>query len=163
MSIVNISDGLLRALTVRPMHQGIDYVAESEKSLVNEARVELISLEALHWKLAIWTARGRVPEGTDLDQAVRLIHWPNFTRLMVLPAFMRIAAFWSKAPQSLFATASSLSLGQRYVFSFYSACCALNLACVERRHSPVPSVAPAGSIRQRSIFGRILAHLTGAG
>ncbi|MEE9356952.1 hypothetical protein [Candidatus Vondammii sp. HM_W22] len=49
MSIVNISDGLLRALTVRPMHQGIDYgiirLAESEKSLVNEARVELISLE----------------------------------------------------------------------------------------------------------------------
>lgn len=165
VAITNISDRLLRALTVRPMHRGTDCgiirLGESEKSLMDEARVELISLEALHWKLAIWTARGRVPEGTDLDQAVRLIHWPNLTRLMVIPAFLRIAAFWSKSHRSLFATASSLSLKQKYVFSFYSACCALNLAHVDLENSMTPSVSFAGSIKRRSIFGRILAHLTG--
>lgn len=50
------------------------------------------SMEAFLWKLAIWTSKGRYPQTIDYSQPVYLKSWPNFTRLLITPHALRIAA-----------------------------------------------------------------------
>ena len=57
--------------------------------------------DALLWKVALWTARGRVPLGTPLDQPVYLKHWPDLNALTPLPQALRMAALWLNHPLPL--------------------------------------------------------------
>jgi len=82
---------------------------------------------ALLWMAMLWAARGRVPEGTSLDAPVRLVGWPNMTRLLLFPHCLRIAALWAERSVSLLETARLLGVPQRFVFSFYTAADALGL------------------------------------
>ncbi len=84
-------------------------------------------VNALLWMTLLWAARGRVPEGTALNTPVRLIGWPNMTRLLLFPHCLRISALWAEKPASLLETARLLGIPQRFVFSFYSAADALGL------------------------------------
>jgi hypothetical protein len=68
-----------------------------------------------------------VPKGTMLDRPVRLKHWPNFTRILLFPEAMRIAALLSEHTYSLTKTAQLLKIDERCVYSFYSAAYALGL------------------------------------
>lgn len=120
------------------------------------------SLPTLFWKVALWASRGRLPEGTSLSQPIYLRHWPNFTRLDVIPYSLAIAALWAKQPHSLIDTASHLQIPQRYVFAFYSAAKSLQLAGETRRAADT-LVAPPEIIAsaQRGLFGRQLDRLRG--
>ena len=133
-------------------------------------------LDQFLWKVAIWTSHGRVPIDTPLRAPIVLRHWPNFTRLMITPQAMRIAALWIDSPMSLIDTARVLDIPQRYVFTFYSAVQAVGLAFPDRRSMaqaaaglPFPdrrseknaeeSQALNVSPSKRSLFKRILSHL----
>ncbi len=168
--ISDISDRLLRALCVQPMKSGSDFVvtqlSEGEEWLIGNTKGERFDIDPLHWKVALWSSRGRVPAGTNLEGVVHLSNWPNFTRLMVIPEFMRMAAFWSQGEHSLRVTNETLGVAQRYVFSFYSACRTLNFASVEARKQLGGRVESRAQKRpeiteQRSMFGKILTHLRG--
>ncbi|MBT0963685.1 hypothetical protein [Denitromonas iodatirespirans] len=104
--------------------------------------------DALLWKVALWTARGRVPHGTPLDQPVYLKHWPDLNALAPLPHALRIAALWLDHPQPLLELAGHLGLPQRNVFAVYTACAALGLAGPARRAADVlvgaPELTPSG-------------------
>ncbi|MEY3219090.1 MAG: hypothetical protein RIT27_447 [Pseudomonadota bacterium] len=118
-------------------------------------------LDAFLWKVAILTAHGRVPTGTDLNAPVILMRWANFTRLMITPYALQINALWSDSPYSLIETAALLKIPQRYVFSLYSAMFALNLACVTSNISPhkkrtLSTISP----EKRGLFQRLLAKLS---
>jgi hypothetical protein len=76
---------------------------------------------AFLWKLSLWTARGRLPKGVDLDRPFSLKEWPNFTRLVQIPHALRISAYWIEGPKTLRAMAESLFIEQRYLFSFFTA------------------------------------------
>ncbi len=114
------------------------------------------------WQLALWASRGRLPAGTNLHQPIYLKHWPNFTRMPVTPHALAIAALWAKQPRSLVDTSLSLQIPQRYVFAFYSAAKALQLAG-ETRRAVDTLIAPPKVQRsaQRGVLVRLLDRLRG--
>jgi hypothetical protein len=79
------------------------------------------------WEVALRTSRGRLPAGVPVEQPVRLLRWPNFTRLMESPGAMRIAALMVRAPISLEDVARRLSIEPGAVFSFFAAAQTLGL------------------------------------
>lgn len=120
-----------------------------------------ITRNALLWKMALWSARGRVPEGVVLDAPVYLQHLPDLTTLVAPPHALRIAALWLNHPINLLALSERLGLPQRYVFAFYSACAAIGLAGPARRDADKLIDAPEISAASMgSLLSRLRAHLT---
>ncbi len=120
------------------------------------------SIEFFLWKLAMRTARGRIPVGTDLRAPVYLSHWPNLSRLMPVQNGLRIAALWTNQPVSLMETATMLAIAPKYVFSFYSVADALGLVNQQVKNSGDERASPVSSQpehERRGLFRKILARL----
>ncbi|HMW52953.1 MAG TPA: hypothetical protein PKX01_04355 [Rhodocyclaceae bacterium] len=128
------------------------------------ARLDPRPLQVVEWEVALWASRGRLPRGTDLDTPVRLVRWPNFTRLPVPEGALRIAGLWSRTPTTLRDTVHLLGLPQRHVFAFFSACAALDLLQLgdegvpDRRGTGDPARTP----ERRGLLQRTLGRLLGA-
>lgn len=120
------------------------------------------SLQEFIWKVTLWASRGRVPEDTPLSQPIYLRRWPNFTRLVITPYAMPISALWVRQPRSLLDTAHALNIPQRYVFAFYSAAHALQLAGEARRAVDTLIAPPAiETPTLRDLLGNLLNRLRG--
>lgn len=144
---VDMADRVLRSLCVVDMGAREARLRPADVDGATCAAGEATPRDALLWKVALWTARGRVPRGTPLDQPVYLKHWPDLNGLAPLPHVLRITALWLNHPQSLLEMAARLALPQRYVFSVYAGCAALGLAGPARRAADTlveaPHVAPS--------------------
>jgi len=119
-------------------------------------------IEFFLWKLAMRTARGRIPIETDLRAPVYLSHWPNLSRLMPIQHGLRIAALWANQPVSLMETATILNIAPKYVFSFYSVANALGLVEQRTKNSGDKKPSPVSSRQEnerRGLFRKILARL----
>lgn len=133
---------------------------EDVEGLARHARA--VPLDALLWKIVLWTSKGRIPQGVELDHEVHLTRWPNFTRLLVTPHAMRIAALLQQKPCTLFEAAQILSVRQQYVFAFFSAAWAAGLVeltpntaiAPTSRPEPAPERAPKTSLL-KSILQRL--------
>jgi hypothetical protein len=119
----------------------------------------LQDMDAFLWKLALWTSRGRLPAGTNLSTPVFLRYWPNMSRLLLPPHALRIAALWAHQPHSLLQTTKALKLPQRYVFAFYSAAYALDLAGLCRRSADTLFEPSTTESKNRGVLARILERL----
>ncbi len=129
----------------------------------DEIEGELIQSDALLWELSLWAARGRLPVDTDLNQPVKLKHWPNITQYIDFPNAVKIAAAWSKNTLSIKEITDKLKIPQRYVFSFYVASQAINVLDFNKEAAPPiekteAEIKAAG--KKVGIFRRILAHIT---
>lgn len=105
----------------------VSSAGKNELPASETAGLRSISIDYLIWDLALRTARGRVPEGTDLSMPLYLQSWPNFPRLPYTPYGMRIASLWAGSPRTLDNIALSLGVAQSDVYSFYSAAFATGL------------------------------------
>ncbi|MGJ0486806.1 MAG: hypothetical protein ACR65R_20055 [Methylomicrobium sp.] len=120
------------------------------------------SMEAFLWKLAIWTSKGRYPQTIDYSQPVYLKSWPNFTRLLITPHALRIAALLIQGPRTLPNVAQVLDIKPQYVFVFASAACALGLMGQTKREADNLIQPPEVKPRQRpGLLGRIMNKLRG--
>jgi len=120
------------------------------------------SMDAFLWKIACWASKGRYPANIDITQPVYLKHWPNFTRLLVTPHAMRIAALLVQGPRTLPNIAESLNIKPQYVFVFISAANSLGLVGQAKRASDVlVSPLEVKPSKQHGILGRILNRLIG--
>lgn len=140
-------------------HQAEEYLSHVSPPLYREC------LEYFLWKVAILTAHGRIPIGTDLNAPVVLLRWPNFSRLMITPHALQIAALWanSHTPISLIETSTLLHIPQRYVFSLYSALHALKLARIASGTSSTSCnqlISLTSNADKRGLFQRLLAKLS---
>lgn len=123
------------------------------------------AIETFRWKVALWTSKGRLPTGFDPRQPVTLVRWPNFTRVLITPHAMRIAAMLWYKPASLFEVASALGIRQQFVFAFFYAANTLGNIGVLPASSPAkqpaePSVPPAPEKAERaSLLSKILKRL----
>lgn len=123
---------------------------------------KLQRMDALIWKIALWTSAGRIPEDIDLNRPVYLRHWPNFTRLLVFPNALRIAALLSEQPRPLLDVAEALNIRQQYVFAFFSAARALGLADQALRQSENLIAPPPVEPRKNAgLLKKILNRLIG--
>lgn len=116
-------------------------------------------LDGFLWLIALWTARGRLPKGTDLNKPVVLRNWPNFTRLIETPYALKIAAFWIFNSHSLLETARILDIPQRYVFAFFNATHAIRLASTNANFDNRSSTVSIEKHAKRGLFQRILTKL----
>jgi hypothetical protein len=163
-ALTNLSDSKLRPRCLLPIrsHQiRIDYPNDSENNPMHTDTQASQDIDGLLWKVTLWSARGRLPLGTNIETTITLRQWPNLTRLLAIPQFLRIAALWVKTPLSLKRTAEQLNIEARYVCAFFSVCDALELTQVLPmtedkvilESNQKRSVAPKGLLR------RILRHL----
>ncbi|PKM13164.1 MAG: hypothetical protein CVV13_02775 [Gammaproteobacteria bacterium HGW-Gammaproteobacteria-3] len=111
------------------------------KPLDGEALDKFQTMDALLWKLACWTSKGRYPEPFDIERPFYLKHWPNFTRLLVTPHALRIAALLIEKPRTATNIARTLHIKPEYVFVFISAAAALGLLGQAARNADI-EVAP---------------------
>ncbi|EIJ42468.1 hypothetical protein BegalDRAFT_1589 [Beggiatoa alba B18LD] len=161
----NFTESKLRTMTLMPLSNTtrlkITPIAQEElKKLISHQHFNRQSIESFLWKITLWTARGRLPTGTDLQKAVSLTHWPNFTRLELTPHAMEIAALWTSRAYPLLTTAQLLNIRQRYVFAFYSAATTLKLTTQEKLQESIRDEQEQ-SYEKRGLFQRVLSHLRG--
>lgn len=108
--------------------QGLSINEEREAIGKLETYQDIEPVSALLWKLAVWTARGQLPLGTDPHARYYLRCWPNFTRLLVIPHAIRIASLWIREPMSLIFLSEELDIAPADVFTFYFAAKSLGIA-----------------------------------
>jgi hypothetical protein len=77
-------------------------------------------VETLIWKVAIWTARGRLFNGMDPDKQLQLSIKPDFVRFLALPNCEAISEVWVGHKMSALDVVKILDVPQRVVFSFMS-------------------------------------------
>lgn len=135
--------GIIQSLCLVPHNNSVSYCVKKLpfRNKLNEVfgadnktlEQQSWDMEAFVWLVALWSSRGRVAKGTDLNKRVALMQWPNLTRLAPVPHAVRIAALLYEKPYTLTEAAKLLAIEQRYVFAFYSACKAIGLIRISRR------------------------------
>ncbi len=164
LALTSLSDSKLRPRCVLPIKQHqirIDYPEESAFDLLYANEVTVQEFDGLLWKVALWSARGRLPAGIDIEAIIGLQKWPNLTRLLSIPQFLRIASLWVKTPSSLRKTPELLNIESRYVYAFFSACYALELiqSMSTTEGQDVLQNNPENSTIPKGVLQRILRRL----
>jgi len=135
---------------------------KTESLVLTNALEKFHSMDAFVWKLACWTSKGRYPDSINIDHPVYLKNWPNFSRLLITPHAMRIAALLVQEPRILGDVARVLNIKPQYVFVFVSAAHALGLVGQARREADelvqVPDIKPS---QKQGLLGRIISKLRG--
>ncbi len=167
---VELSDRQLQAICVVSVHGkgGVVNIDDVEIKTIKSAdnftppnQGEYHDIEPFLWKVALWTARGRLPEGIVIEKPIYLRAWPNFTRLVVTPHALRISACLIKHPRSLIDIAATLHIPQRYVFAFFTAANQAGLAGQARRTSDLIVEPPKVQKSAKSgLLSRILERLS---
>ncbi len=152
--ITSIASGDAQGISVTP----VDGSTESRSRDLEKFQ----SMDAFVWKLAIWTSKGRYPEGIDIDRPVYLKRWPNFTRLIIPPHSLRITALLIDGPRTLTNVAEVLQIKPQYVFAFFSAAYAMGLAGqAERKADQMIAPAPVKHSKKKGVLSRIMRKLRG--
>ncbi|MEZ5472686.1 MAG: hypothetical protein R3E90_13020 [Marinicella sp.] len=132
--------------------QDIDNV----KDMVGADQVK--ALDDLLWDLSIAASFGRLPEGTDVDKAMRLKYWPNLTRVRCFDFAIQIAALWSQHSLSIRQVTEQLGIGHNFVYVFFAAANSLGLMTSEEGNV-VELASQQESNNNLSIMTRLLSHL----
>lgn len=119
-------------------------------------------MDAFIWKLSLWTSKGRFPAHIDPHSPVFLKRWPNFTRLMLIPEAMRMAALLVNSPRSPMEMVRVLHIRPQYVFAFITACHSLGILGQCQRHADfIVEPEPPQPNKKQSLLGKILQKLRG--
>lgn len=161
----NVKESQLRNLGL--VHAG-DEISYSEKIFSDDemshlsesptSQVQLTTVDKFIWDVTVRTARGRIPDGTSLDDIYVLQYWPNLTRLSYIQNSSRISAFWLDQPQSINNVVENLNLPFEDVLTFFSAACAtgaLKLAKRSEDNLIKPEVLQVEN-KKRGIFASLM-------
>ncbi|MES9827994.1 MAG: hypothetical protein ABW201_07010 [Candidatus Thiodiazotropha sp.] len=166
VALTDLSDSRLRPrclMAVKPDEIRFEHPRVSETNLLRLSKQTPQNMDALLWKVTLWSARGRLPLNTDIHAPVHLRQWPNLTRLLSISPFLRIAALWSRTPLSLLQTVDALGMEARYVCAFYSACHNLGLVQLQTIPGGEEMVqTQKAEPSRKGLLGRILNHLRAA-
>ncbi|TAK63798.1 hypothetical protein [Methylobacter sp.] len=134
---------------------------ESATSSIQKDLEKFHSKDAFLWKLAAWTSKGRYPDALDIHRPVFLKHWPNFTRLVITPHALRIAALLIASPRTLPEIADILKIKPQYVFVFISAAYALGLiGQAKRKADEIIQPSAIKKSEQQGLLNRIIGKLS---
>lgn len=126
--LVGIESELLLQLTRTRF--GFDEISLQERSSDAELPAgRRVAADELLWQLALFTARGRIPDTLSAEQPRLLDEMPDFERLLETPHARSIAELWQSQRLSAQNIASMLGVPQRFVFSFFVAADAIGLFC----------------------------------
>ncbi len=83
--------------------------------------------EPFVWLSSINASKGKIPNDINFNAPVKLVAWPDLTKLIVFKHAIRIIALWSRGVYSLKNTGKLLNIPQRYPLTVYTAMDALGL------------------------------------
>ncbi|RRC97726.1 hypothetical protein [Amphritea balenae] len=96
-----------------------------DRPSIGSAKVVIEASDKLMWKLALWTAKGRLNKTLDPEAPLRLARQLDFNRLLAIPHATTINSLWGRHSLSALEVVKVLKINQRYVFSFMTAANAL--------------------------------------
>jgi hypothetical protein len=138
----------------------IPFDSDTVRSVKSDDKFQ--DMDAFLWKLTIWTSKGRFPVGLDVKRPVFLKYWPNFTRLMITPEALRIAALLAQGPRAPLDIINVLKVRAEYVFAFVSACHSLGiLGQTTRRADELVAPEPPKASKKQGLLSKILSKLRG--
>lgn len=136
----NIKDSQLRKVGIDYIDDEVIYREEplsdaqiAEMSNTPTDEVKSTPIYKFVWDVTVRTAKGRIPEGTSLDDLYILQRWPNLTRLARIPNSMRISAFWVDQAQSINNVRKCLDIPLEDVLTFFSAASASGSLTLAKR------------------------------
>lgn len=164
---LDVDDKQLRSfagLIIRNVPPDSILLSPVEQTIINhKPKMENVyDVDYFLWRLAIWTSKGRYPETIDINRPVYLMQWPNFTRLLVTPHALRIAALLVLEPRTATSIADTLKLKLEYVFVFISAAHAIGLlGQAQRQVDLFIEPAEVKVSKSKGLLSRILSRLRG--
>ncbi len=155
----DLSDYQLRRIAASPVDRKLLAFLLLRESSIDMAtlRQRAQRTDAVLWKVALWSSRGRLPAGADLDKPISIMAWPNLTRLALFPHAVQLAALWHRQAISMRATAALLNISYRYIFSFYAAC--LQLGLIRQHARPIVFQPPKSQQPDQGLLGKVLGYL----
>ena len=108
----------------------LNYTSDNVNELVdvlNQSIKYSFSAQSFCWLSALFNARGRLPSGFDLNTICAMKHWPNLTRLELIPHCLEIAAAWSDKPATLPQIVNKVRCEPRHATSFFYAATIINV------------------------------------
>ncbi|GAB4257602.1 MAG: hypothetical protein Kow0065_06980 [Methylomicrobium sp.] len=163
---IDADDKQLRVFAGLAINKGnskkMSITSPDPQSIMNCSIDKFQSLDAAVWKLACWTSKGRFPRYIDIERPVSLKCWPNFTRLLLTPHALRMAALMVDRAVAPIEIAQLLKIKPEYVFVFISATSALGLLEQHARNE-APVVATQTTVpssqRNPGLLRRIISKL----
>lgn len=138
----------------------VPFDVNTDKNPKDEGKFQ--DMDAFLWKLTLWTSKGRLPQGLNINHPVFLKQWPNFTRLMITPDSMRISALLAQGPRTPMNVIEELGIRPEYVFAFIAACHAIGILDQSTRHTDELVVPEKPKVSKKPGFlGKILNKLRG--
>lgn len=78
-------------------------------------------IDELFWIAGYYASSGRLPAYANRHEVIRLIHWPNFTRLPCTLDAYRLCALLAKRPSSIHLASRLVGVDEAVAFRFFSA------------------------------------------
>lgn len=104
------------------------FVLKLKRSELNELKeLNQFDYEPFVWLSCIHASKGKMPMDVNFNAPIKLVAWPDLTKLAVFKHAIRIIALWSRGVYSLKHTGQLLNIPQRYPLTVYSALNALGL------------------------------------
>lgn len=109
------------------------------------------SLGELFWIAGYYASSGRLPAYANRHEVIRLIHWPNFTRLPCASDAYRLCALLARRPSSIHLASRLAGVDAALAFRFFSAAHAAGvIEMVTRLHDPSDLSIPTDEERATS-------------
>ncbi|MFK8079675.1 MAG: hypothetical protein AB8B97_05270 [Granulosicoccus sp.] len=86
------------------------------------------------WLSALFSSQGRLPLGFDIDTVCSLRHWPNITRLELVPDCLEIVAAWAHEPATLPQIVEQVRCEPRHAVSLFNAARTIGVMNIENSH-----------------------------
>ncbi len=96
-------------------------------SRLNQSPHYGFNVQSFCWLGALFFAQGKLPRGLDINTVWKLRHWPNMTRLELIPNCLEIAAAWSEKPAKLSQIVKRVGCEPQHASSFFNAAHAIGL------------------------------------
>jgi len=172
----NINDIQIKTLGLVVLGEGPDQLSFSEHLFSNDEimhmantptnKVKIVPTDQFLWDLTVKTARGRIPEGTSLDELYVLQYWPNLPHLLHIANATRISAFWIDKPQSINNVVEKLAIPVEDVLTYFSAATATGLLMPAKRKEDMlvtPEIIETDKKRHgifKALIGKIGKNIT---
>jgi len=101
---------------------------------LNNSRRYGFGAHSFCWLSALFSSRGRLPLGFDINTICSLRYWPNITRLELIPECLEIVAAWADQPSTLPEIVEQVGCEPRHAVSLFNAARNIGVMDIEVQH-----------------------------
>jgi len=115
-------------------------------------------IDELLWTLGYYSFNGSLSFGCRRDDVVKMVRWPNYTRLPHDSSFHRISALLTSRPTSIVLASKLLNIPEEEVYRFYNA--ARYAGYVKAINRPDSEIPTPRKHKHQSLIQRLFKHMS---